>query len=222
MQIVSAKQIGEISEALFALLGASLSEGKKVFWLVSGGSSLPIAAEVSKRLQQLHSTRLFVTLVDDKLTSNMPYGSNWQQLLDLGFDNTHIPAMGIVRPGHPLEELSRSFEETLSAKLTWADVVIGQFGIGADYHTGGILPNSPAAKETEHLAIGYEHGGEGKITITPAVIRQLDVVFINSMGKSKRGIVAHFIESEEGAVTEPAQNLKHAKESYLYSDVLPT
>jgi 6-phosphogluconolactonase/glucosamine-6-phosphate isomerase/deaminase len=108
----------------------------------------------------------------------------------------------------------------LAKRLEWAQVAIGQFGIGADYHTGGILPDSPAARETEKLAITYEQDGSKKITITPATIKRLNLAFINSMGESKRNIIQHFRESQAAVQDEPAQALKSAKRTYLYSDVL--
>lgn len=221
MQIMPVTQVDEVSTALFQLIEQPLAEGKKVLWLISGGSSLPIAAVVARRLQNSDTANLYVTLVDDKVTPEAINGSNWQRLLDLGFDVTKITAAGIVQPNMPLEAMTSAFNALLNIRLDWADVSIGQFGIGADYHTGGMLPGSPAAQENEQLAIGYEYAGEGKLTITPAVIKRLDIAFINSLGESKREVVDHFLSSVADLVVEPAQGLKLAKETYLYSDVLP-
>lgn len=220
MQAIPVTRIQEVSDALYQCIKQPLAEGKKVLWLISGGSSLPIAANVAQKLQDSDITNLYATLVDDKVTPAALRGTNWEELLDLGFDITEMSAAGIIQPNMPLDALTSAFNALLKIRLDWADISIGQFGIGADYHTGGILPNSPAARENEQFAVGYEYAGEGKLTITPAVIRRLDIAFINSLGASKQEIVKHFLDSEADPIVEPAVNLKFAKETYLYSDVL--
>lgn len=199
-----------------------LRDNGTVMWLISGGSSIPVAIAVSERLvaDGIDTAGLFATLVDDIYEGRNDEGHNWQRLVDEGFIAPQGGVRGIERTEQSIEDDAAAFEQLLQQKLTASKFVVGQFGIGGDFHTGGIAPASAAAREQSRLAVGYVYNDQEKITITPALIARLDIAFVNSMGESKRQIVAHFLESEASPEIEPAQNLKAARQTLLYSDVL--
>lgn len=218
---IGVESLDQASQALAELIQKPLLKNKKIVWLISGGSSLPVAIGVAKILAKYNLQNFYATLVDDHFGKDNLLKSNWQQLLDLGFLLPGAKAEGILQPGLSVEKTGERFARKLQEKLTWADFAIGQFGLGEGFHTGGILPDSPATKENNELAIGYKMADQQRVTVTPAMITKLDVAFINSLGETKRALVEHFLESKASIMREPTQALKTAKQTYLCSDVLP-
>lgn len=212
--------LDQVAEVLSGLIATELQAGRKVLWLVSGGSSLPVAARVMDMLNGKRLENLYITLVDDKFLAPDDPASNASQFTALGFEPGAVQYWPILTGGS-LEATTAQFEVLLEKLLAEVDVTIGQFGLGEGYHTGGILAHSPAAHEQSRLACGYEQDGIGHITVTPALIGRLDVAFINSMGEGKRPLVAHFLESEATVDDEPTQALKTARQVVVVSDVLP-
>ncbi|HZM63507.1 MAG TPA: 6-phosphogluconolactonase [Candidatus Saccharimonadales bacterium] len=214
----SVKNQKEIVEALANLLIGTLKNGKRLLWFVSGGSSIPVAVEVSHKLIGNNLSNLFITLVDDKF--GLPAAeTNFGQLQSEGFASSNATMHNILQPSSSLKQTGERFDKLLKERLAWADIAIGQFGLGEGYHTGGIMAGSPAARARK-LAIGYEYQGQGKVTVTPVLIKRLDVAFINSMGEGKRPLVRHFLQSTASVTAEPTQSLKTTKQTFLYSDVL--
>jgi 6-phosphogluconolactonase/glucosamine-6-phosphate isomerase/deaminase len=205
--------------SLAELIRVPLVGGQHVLWLVSGGSSLPIAVEAAQLLQACDQTNLWVTLVDDIFVPQGSPESNGQRLRDLGFSLNGGNFEEILR-NKSLTDTAREFNALLQDHVAFADVAIGQFGIGAGYHTGGIHPHSTAAREQSALAIGYQDGETGRITVTPALIAKLQTAFINSYGESKKPLVEHFLESDATIVDEPTQCLKRAAHLFVYSDTI--
>lgn len=211
--------VSDVVDNLSSLLNAHLIIGKKVFWLISGGSSIPIAVQVSKTISPAFYPQLWTMLVDE-IINIQESETNGERLLRAGFA-TGIPFIKIYEKGLALEEMVLHFGAAIAEKIGWADVSVGQFGIGDGFHTGGIMPRSIAAETHNKLAIAYEHEEAKKITVTPGLVEKLDIVFINSLGETKRELVRHFLNSKENIYDEPTQALKLAKHCYLASDVLP-
>ena len=107
----------------------------------------------------------------------------------------------------------------------WADIIIGQFGIGTDGHTAGVLPGTIGV--TDHgTACFYARrkllqGREGKnfdrITLTLKTIRNINITYTFAFGDSKKEIVEKLKNENISLAEMPAQILKEIKESYLYS-----
>ena len=212
----------DLAGALAEMISMPLSNNKSVVWLISGGSSLPVAVEVAKLLSKTDQSKLSVTLVDEKHGPENHDQSNWRQLHEQGFALNGAQVSGILHGNDSLQRTADRFEVMLAQWLSNADFVIGQFGIGDGYHTGGIVARTIAAQTMDKLTCGYDRNSEGKITVTPGLIAKLDVAFINSMGMSKKPLVRHFCYSDESIENEPTQALKHARRTMLYSDVLPS
>lgn len=175
---------------------------------------MPVAVDVMKLLGRPANLR--VALVDDYRPAVTASGKNWQQL-----DTANFPIETILQENVSLESCGKRYEDNLNSALAWADFTIGQFGLGAGFHTGGIQPNSSAAHEMQKLAVSYARDEIEHLTITPALISKLDVVFINSTGEAKRPLVEHFLSSQASIYEEPTQALKTAAKTILCSDVLP-
>ncbi len=205
------------SQSLATNIQGHLSKNKKVLWFVSGGSSLPIAKQAFDLLGE-GTNNLFIALVDDVYDAGVQ--SNWSKFVQLGFDPDMVRCSEILRKNLSLPETAQHFKDLVNKQMDWADVSIGQFGIGEGFHTGGIQPGSVAAIERNLPVVGYKDGDILRITVTPALIADLDEVYINSFGANKRPLVQHFINSDASIDKEPTQSLKTAKTSVLYTDAI--
>lgn len=218
MRIITAKNTNDVASKLFKLIKEPLENGKRVLWLISGGSSIPVACEASKLLTEVDCRKLYITLVDEKIIKDKNAPGNMQQLLDKGFIVGGANLIPILQGSMNLQESADKFEANLQDQISKADFSIGQFGLGEGYHTGGILANSPAI--TDESYVRYYHSEEAEhITVTTKVITLLDVAFINSMGVCKKPLVDHFLDSDESINNEPTQALKSAKLTILCTGI---
>ena len=193
-----------------------LRAGEKVVWLLSGGSGAKVCLEVAKRLQDQSLENLSVTLTDERYGDVEHADENWQQLLDAGFA---LPGASLYRPLQGLDraQTTTRFATWLQEHIQTANYSIGLFGIGPDGHTAGIKPESAA---TEATAWAADFTGEDfeRITMTFPAIEALDEAVTQAMGAEKAPTLQQLLETDTDLVTQPAQVLKLAKKSTLYTD----
>jgi 6-phosphogluconolactonase/glucosamine-6-phosphate isomerase/deaminase len=171
---------GTVVNYLVATIGDQLDRGQTVLWLVPGGSAIELAAAVSQGLTAHDTSKLTVSLTDERYGLVGHADSNWQQLGQAGF---HIPGaqMQPVLTGADIAATTQAFASFTDAMLETADYRLGFFGIGPDGHTAGILPGSPAV-DSPAAAVAYDGGQFQRITMTPAAIRQLDEAVVYAVG----------------------------------------
>jgi len=204
-----------VVEYLTEALTTRLSKGKRMLWLVPGGSSIAIAAAVSKQLKGVPLEKLVVTLTDERYGEVGHSDSNWQQMSEAGFD---LPG-AVLRPvlkGLDMSGTVRSFAETLEEEFDRADYRIGFFGIGPDGHTAGILPGSPAV-DADDMTTGYEAGKFRRITMTPIAIEQLDEAVVYAVGEAKWPVIDELSTSIDLDI-QPAQVLKEIPILTVFND----
>jgi 6-phosphogluconolactonase/glucosamine-6-phosphate isomerase/deaminase len=204
-----------VIEYLVQAISEQLKAGKRVFWLVPGGSSISIAAEVSKRLSDTPLDKLTVTLTDERYGDVGHADSNWKQLADAGFA---LPGADLhpVLDGQDMLATVSHFAETLQTALENADYALGFFGIGPDGHTAGILPGSPAVTETA-FAAGYDAGNFKRITMTPPAIAKLDEAVVYAVGEAKWPIFEQ-LGTDLPLEQQPAQSLKQVPKTTIFND----
>lgn len=200
------KQITPVVEYLLERIINNLHGGKQVLWLVPGGSAQEVAIAVSKQLHGKDLRLLTVTLTDERYGPVGHTHSNWQQLLDGGFDVPGASLVPVLEAGEDRALATEKFNDNLHGLLRRADYRLGFFGVGPDGHTAGILPHSPAVRATTYAA-GYQGADYERITMTPAAIAQLDEVVVYAVGKAKWPVIDAFDETMPLDV-QPAQALK--------------
>lgn len=195
----------EAKQYLVSLIGERLKSGTSVVWLLSGGSNIDLAVEVAKGLAGIDLDDLTVMLADERFGTVGHPDSNWQQLMDAGFD---LPGATMVPTlmGLGLDESTRDYATYLGDQLTSDAYKVGLFGIGSDGHTAGILPDSPAVGSQE-LGAGYTARDHTRITMTARAIARIDEAVVTAFGPGKRiqleRLRTHLTEAEQ-----PAQALK--------------
>lgn len=204
-------------DALGSRLRKELTAGKNVLWLVPGGSNIHAASEVMTALPDTLTERLAILLTDERYGTPGHKDSNYKQLHDAGFDRKQATFMPVVVEGLSLADTVHHYEELVGRAFAHADVVIGQFGIGADGHIAGILPQSPASTSAA-LAAGYEAPPYQRITLTFEALAQLQAAYAFVFGKDKMAALTRLRNEELALQEQPSQILKHLPEAYIYND----
>jgi len=196
---------GQAAEYLAQVINEHLLLDEKVLWLLSGGSSIGLAVATRKRLEGKNLSNLTVTLIDERYGPDGHADSNWQQLLDSGFDFSGLNTVPVLR-GLGLEETTAKFQDELSKQLKQADFKIALAGIGPDGHTSGILPDSPALS-AKGLVTHYQGPDYQRITTTPKALELLDEAVVSLSDDKKKPIVAQ-LQQDITIEKMPAQLLK--------------
>lgn len=199
-------------------IGTALGEGKKVLWFVPGGSAIAVAAAAARSLSEQQETvrlsNLTVTLTDERYGAPKHADSNWQQLLLAGF---LIPGARLfpVLSGADIFETAEAYNNRLAVEMPVA-YKIALLGIGADGHTAGLLPHSPALSSPD-LAAAYRGGRFKRLTITPRALVQLDQAVVYAIGEEKWPALAKLREDVK-IEDQPAQILKKISRVTIFTD----
>jgi 6-phosphogluconolactonase/glucosamine-6-phosphate isomerase/deaminase len=178
-----------------------------------------------QQIQEELTPKLTIIPMDERYGPVGHADSNVRQLFDAGFDPKQAMFIPVLR-SLPLTDTIHMFAGRLRQlldhrnKYPESNLIIGQFGIGPDGHTAGILPHSPAAVETTTLAVGYQASDFMRLTLTFSVLRQVDVAFGFAYGASKRAALQQLRDSNLPLEAQPAQILKVTPEVYVYNDQL--
>ncbi len=217
MELVKIHDASEGIARLQQRLITELQAGHRVLWLIPGGSNIPFAVEIMDAIDESLTKNLLITLTDERYGDYGHDDSNWQQLLDVDFDPKLATVVTVLgQRKSTLEHTTQQFSRRLSELFKQADVVVGQFGMGADGHIAGILPQTVAA-HSKALCIGYETDRFARITMGFSAIRHCDVAYVFAFGREKRAALTA-LTTEQPLATQPAQVLKDLSESYVFND----
>ena len=208
------------SEGVAALgnrLQQELSAGKRVLWFFSGGSNIPLTAQVMNGLAAELTAKLVIMPIDERYGDPGHADSNVQQLLDAGFDVKQGKLIPVL-DGNPAEEAAKHFAENLEQCLSESDIAIGQLGMGMDGHVSGILPHTSAV--TANGMAHYYHGTDGheRITTTLPMLRRLDTIWLFAYGDNKRQQLLDLRDKALPLDDQPAQVLKEMSDATVYND----
>jgi len=204
-------------EALAGRLTKELRAGKKVLWLVPGGSNIHAASQIMNLLEEDLSEHLAILLTDERYGLPGHKDSNYRQLHDADFNpkqGTFTPA---IAEGLTLPETVQRYSELVEQAFASANIIIGQFGIGADGHIAGILPHSPASSSS-NLVAGYEAPPYTRLTLTFEALTQLTAAYAFVFGKDKEPALKRLQTEELSLQEQPSQILRHLPEAYIYND----
>lgn len=205
------------SHHLAQAISTQLAAGKKVLWLLSGGSGLAACIQTAILLSVHDCRNLKVTLTDERYGPVGHADENWQQLMSGG--NFNLPGATLYRPltGQSREETAEAFNTWLEEAIRESDYKIGLFGIGTDGHTAGIKPGSVAISSSK-LAVDYEGEDYERITMTTLAIGKLDEIVIQASGEGKTKALSDLIGKVLSVRYQPAQVLKENPNCTLYTN----
>lgn len=200
-------------------LNSALKRSQNTAWFVSGGSNIQIAVAIQKSLTSIPEGKLRILLVDERFGPVNHSNSNYFQLKQAGFDITYLAP--VLDESMSADEAVTYYDNYIKDTIQWADVTIGQFGIGADGHTAGILPQSPLALDiTGNYFAGYQASDYFRLSITLAGIRVLSAAIVYAYGEAKKDQIMKLHDRNLPVSTQPAQVFKQHKEAYIINDVI--
>ncbi len=192
-----------ISQRMISLL----TEGKKVLWLTSGGSMIPLQVAMLDHIKDSVPQLLDHLLImpgDERYGPPAHANSNHYQLVEAGFEPRSAVWIDILSPELDPEHTRDRYQADLTECIDVSDIVIATFGIGTDGHTAGVLPGSPAVVDTE-LATYYEADDFQRITLSLDAIEQhVDEAYVVARGQSKTAALERLMAHTEAADTLPS------------------
>ncbi len=230
MQFIQAKTPDKGVEEMAGRIIAALLGGKRVLWLVCGGSNITSAVAamdiILNEVNDKDLKNLTVGQTDERYGPVGHEDSNWKQLADSGFPFEEVQSVPILID-RPLRETVEAYESKIGALMgAVADddegrggLIIAQFGIGSDSHIAGILPRSPAVTD-RHLVCGYVAEPYTRITLTPVALARVQVAYAFAFGESKATAIRRLKNEELTLEEQPCQLLKTLPEAFLYSDAI--
>jgi len=170
-------------------------------------------------LRDVDDGTLTIMLADERYGPIGHPDSNWQQLIEAGFDLPNAQFLPTLS-GHYLNETMADYQTHLSDQFLLSSYKIGLFGMGADGDTAGVIPGGEAAPSNE-LVSADEGLPFTRITMTPLAIRQLDQVVLVACGAAKWPQLARLAQKLPES-EHPVQSLKRAGALSIYSDYQET
>lgn len=207
-----------LAKYLADTISTELHAGKRVLWLLAGGSAIPVAVQAAGQLVAfgVPLEKLVVTLTDERHGVVGHANSNWKQLEDAGFSLPGAELHPVVT-GKDLAGTVADFEAFLAKELSAAQYRLGLFGIGPDGHTSGILPHSSATRESR-LAHGYDGGEHQRVTTTAVAIARLDEAVVYAVGEAKWPVLERLM-TDVPVDEQPAQVLKRVSKTTVFTDM---
>jgi len=199
-------------------LGGLLGAGKRVLWLVSGGSNIEAAVRVMDGLAESKLEKLTVMLMDERYGAVGHADSNWAQLLEAGLKARRARTVPVLTEGAGIGETTNKFAASAEQEFQQAEVVIGQFGMGADGHTAGILPHSPATTAGRVWATHYDGGRYQRVTLTPFALEHVGMAYLLAYGASKQAQLQALRARELPLSEQPVQVLKNISKLYIFNE----
>lgn len=206
---------------LYARLTDEIKSGKKVLWLVSGGSNIRTTVAIMNRMPEELTVHLSIMLIDERYGKPGNPDSNWHQLMQAGLSPKKAHLMPVLLSNSSLEQTAMHYNNMAAQAFAENDVLIAQLGVRPDGHIAGILPHSIASRtdiQNQQLAVGYHNDRFDRLTLTFSALEMMDAIYVFVFGEAKRHALITLQNEGLSAVDQPAQFLKQLPEVYLYND----
>lgn len=198
---------------------AELVAKQPVLLLLSGGSAIEVAIDALGALTKQQKLRLSVMVMDERYGAPGHSESNWQKLCAAGLEPVQFTAAPAPLVGIPIEATTELFASEFEDLLDNTKYHVGLFGMGADGHTAGILPGSPAV-DALALAIHYQGDDFERVTLTRRALSHLDEAMLFAVGEEKWPVLQKLLSSEPLSENEqPSVLLRDMKELSVFTDM---
>lgn len=198
-----------------------LAQGKRVLWLVSGGSNTWPEVEVMSNISRKLSQNLTVMLADERYGPVGHAESNWAQLMEAGFKGGKATLLPILQADLSFQQTIKHYNRLVSEAFAEHNIIIAQLGIGTDGHIAGIRVDSSMVNKSQALVCGYkssENPPLKRMTLTFHGLRHIDVAYTFAFGVGKQKAL-NLLQAKSLPLTQqPAQILKDLREAYVYND----
>lgn len=215
LTIKTTKNINDPAEFISHSILNNLKLNKHVLFFVTGGSSIDVCVKISEILKGHQLKGLTVMLTDERYGPVGHSDSNWHKLIQKGFNLSGAKLFPMIT-GEEHRVSTENYNKILVDQFKNSEYKIGLFGIGADGHTAGILPESIVVND-DNLVCGYETKIFSRITITPKAIEKLDEAVVWVQGEEKWKVLKD-LEKNILIEKQPAQVLKKVPLLTIFTD----
>jgi 6-phosphogluconolactonase len=187
------------------LLAEAAATGRHI--ALSGGRSPELAHETSAKLSPDWSG-VELWWGDERCVPPDDERSNYGMAKRTLLDHVLVPPAAVhrVRGEADPQEAAREYD----ASLRGVRLRLNLLGVGPDGHTASLFPNAPGLHERERLAIAAEPGLDPRVmrvTMTPPMLANADVVLFLVTGEEKAEAVARAFAGPESTAT-PASMIR--------------
>ena len=210
-------------EDITRALQKALSNGSPVLWLVSGGSAVPTQVAVMRQLSQNTPevlANLTVIPVDERYGDPGHAASNSEQMRQAGFTPGAATWVDVLSEASTMSETLERYEALVEDSFAQAKTVIATFGLGADGHTAGVLPDSPAVLDSTATVIGYDWSDYTRLTLGLAQLQHIDQAFVLAYGEAKCPALQRLHDNQESLSSLPASVLYDISTVTVYNDCI--
>jgi 6-phosphogluconolactonase/glucosamine-6-phosphate isomerase/deaminase len=212
-------------QAIATSICDGLFAGERVLWLTSGGSNVAAEVAVMDMLCTHASERLdglAILPMDERYGKPGHADSNSEQLRVAGFDPGIATWVDVLMHDLPFDQTLSFYNGVTAAAIANAGLVIGQFGLGSDGHTAGILPGSPATEIDEATVIGYEWSDYTRLSLSASALSQIHTAFVLAYGAGKKAALKRLQKNAEPFADLPSVLLYKIADTRIYNDQLTT
>jgi 6-phosphogluconolactonase/glucosamine-6-phosphate isomerase/deaminase len=195
-------------------LEAELKAGRRVLWMIAGGSAIKVAVQVAKLLSS-PVDRLTVTLTDERFGEVNHSNSNWVHLSEAGFSLPGAKLLPVL-VGKNLDQTTEDYANNLAKELATSDYSLALAGMGSDGHIFGIMPGSPSVSSRKPV-VGYSWNDYVRITPTASTIAKIDKIALFAVGAEKHHQLDR-LKQDLSISEQPAQLLKRHKSAVIFND----
>jgi 6-phosphogluconolactonase/glucosamine-6-phosphate isomerase/deaminase len=213
----------QANQDVVAAISSGLAENNKVLWLVSGGSNVQAEVDIMNLLREQAGDKLQLLTIlpmDERFGTSGHADSNTASLRASGFEPGNATWIDVLAGNLPFAETVAAYSQQVTSALTAAGTIIGQFGLGNDGHTAGILPGSPAVHTIEPTVIGYEWTDYTRMTLTPTALARLSSAYVLAFGSGKEQALERLKKNDEPVDELPAVLLYEIPEVYVYNNFI--
>lgn len=197
-----------------------LASGKSVLWLVSGGSNVFIQTAAMDMVPDSLSKNLTIMPVDERYGKYNNPNSVTTKLRKAGFDPKHAEWVDILEENLDPDETVSRFNQLLAREIAIGDYFFITLGMGADGHTAGILPHSPALLNSD-MAIYYKGHDFARITLCADTIAQhSDEVVLSAFGDEKHDALHKLAGKDDQREVVPAMLLREVHNTTVFNDII--
>lgn len=197
-----------------------LTEGNSVLWLVSGGSNIPIQVAAMAAIPAELTKNLTILPVDERYGPYNHPASNSAQLRRAGFNPKHAEWIDILEDNPTAEQAATFLGDLIAREIAIGDYFFASLGIGADGHTAGVLPHSPALNCLDLVAL-YQGPDHLRITLSAdALAAQCHEAVLTAYGDSKAEALMALKSGNDDRENMPVNILHDITHCIIFNDRL--
>ena len=210
----------EAAKFIASRITSLIKGGKPVLWLVSGGSNIPIQKAAMDLISDDLSKRLTIMPVDERYGTYNHADSNIAQLRKAGFDPKHAELVDILEENLSPKGTVLLARDYIAREIAIDDTIFATLGMGADGHTAGVLPHSPALHCSD-LVMAYKAPDFLRITLcADTIAAHCDEVVLCAFGPKKTTALKKLYALEDQRDEVPAMILKEIGHCTVFNDTI--